>query len=213
MSEARAFLSDTGLDLALEEERNSYSDEIPTDAVVWQSVEQGTRVKRGSRVSVARSLGPLVTRIPDLAGESTRSALIELTDRGLVIRELSNINIEEVAGIVASSPSAETDVGRNTPVSILIAGNSTHLRYVMPDLIDGTIDVARQRLERMGFRIAPLRYEMYPGIGDGVIIRQSPLPGNPVTKASLITLTVSRGGSSEFSDPQASTLNPWEESQ
>lgn len=213
VADARATLSDTGLEIDVDDSRNSYSENVPIDAVVWQSVEPGRRVKRGSRVFVARSLGPLVTRIPEMEGESTRSALVELSDRSLSLDAISRIAVEGRSGIVATTPPQGSQVGRQAGVSILVAENDTLDRYVMPDLIDRSAAATRARLTQLGFNVGPVRYETYPGIGDGIIIRQVPLPGSPVTRESLITLTVSRGGATEFTEEGATTMNPWEENQ
>lgn len=63
----------------------------------------------------------------------------------------------------------------------------------MPELIDRDIDEVRPAFESAGFEVANVRYESYPGVPEGVIIRQFPNPGSPLTPGDVLTLTVSRG--------------------
>jgi beta-lactam-binding protein with PASTA domain len=62
----------------------------------------------------------------------------------------------------------------------------------MPDLIDHRLDQVRPRLESRGLNVATVKYEAYPGIPDGIIIRQYPLRGAPVSSREPISVVVSR---------------------
>ena len=62
----------------------------------------------------------------------------------------------------------------------------------MPDLIDQPLDGVRPALERRGLTISTVKFEAYPGIADGIIIRQFPLRGALVSARDPITVVVSR---------------------
>jgi beta-lactam-binding protein with PASTA domain len=62
----------------------------------------------------------------------------------------------------------------------------------MPDLIDRPADSVRAALDRYGMTATNVKFESYPGIADGTIIRQFPLPGAPVSSRDPISLVVSR---------------------
>jgi beta-lactam-binding protein with PASTA domain len=50
----------------------------------------------------------------------------------------------------------------------------------------------RPALLAHGLNVTSVKYEAYPGIRDGIIIRQYPLRGAPVSSRDPITVVVSR---------------------
>ena len=54
-----------------------------------------------------------------------------------------------------------------------------------------------------GLKIATVRYESYPGIRDGIIIRQFPLRGAPVSARDAISVVVSKQEEGIIEQPQA----------
>ncbi len=83
-------------------------------------------------------------------------------------------------------------VGAQTAVSMLVGVAPSPPQYVMPDLIDHPLDQARPALEARHLNVATVKYEAYPGIPDGVIIRQYPLRGAAVSARDSISVVVSR---------------------
>lgn len=199
LAEARAMASDLGVEYVVDESRARYSDQIPADHVVWQSRPAGSSIKRGSRLMVGRSLGPIVATVPDVTGATARAALMELNDRNLTLRHVSAIDRRE-PGVLATVPPAGRPVRRETEVSILVSTGELRQRFVMPDLIDRNADRVRRTLELAGFEVAPFRYESYPGIEDGTVIRQAPTPGYPVSLDDIITLTISKDDPDSIED-------------
>jgi len=95
-------------------------------------------------------------------------------------------------GIVSSEPPAGTIVAAQTPVSLLVNIPVPSRTYVMPDLIDHALDSVRPGLEANGLHVATVKFEAYPGIADGIIIRQFPLRGAAVSGRDAISLVVSK---------------------
>jgi len=93
---------------------------------------------------------------------------------------------------VAADPPAGTVVQAQTPVSLLVGVQPPPQSYVMPDLIDQALDLVRPALEAHGLIVSTVKYEAYPGIRDGIIIRQYPLRGAPVSSRDPITVVVTR---------------------
>jgi beta-lactam-binding protein with PASTA domain len=73
----------------------------------------------------------------------------------------------------------------------------------MPDLIDHAIDEVRPFLESRGLTIGTVKFEAYPGIQDGIIIRQFPLRGAPVSSRDPITVVVTRQENAIVEQPAA----------
>jgi len=95
-------------------------------------------------------------------------------------------------GVLAADPPAGTVVQAQSPVSFLVGVAPAPPSYVMPDLIDQALDLVRPALEAHGLMVSTVKYEAYPGIRDGIIIRQYPLRGAPVSSRDPITVVVSR---------------------
>lgn len=201
LPDARAISSDSGLLLDVDPSNERHSDQIPRGAVVWQNQSPGTLVKRGTRLIVAQSLGPLILRVPDLGGESPRTAILEFSRLNLMLGAVAHLPRRGTTGILAADPPEGTVVSGQTPVSLLDGVEAPPPRYVMPDLIERELESVRTALELRGLRVAQVRFEPYPGLPDGRIIRQYPLAGAPVSARDPITLVASRQEQVAFEQP------------
>ena len=52
----------------------------------------------------------------------------------------------------------------------------------MPDLVYRDYEQVRPYFEQLGFRFGSVKFERYEGVAAGVILRQFPLPGHPLTR-------------------------------
>lgn len=189
---ARAVASDRGLILVVDNVNDRNSDKVPPGSVVWQNRTAGALVKRGTRLFVGQSLGPLVLSVPDLTGQSPRTALLRFSQRNLKLGNLAYFDHPSTAGIVAEDPPRGTVVSGQTPISLLVGFTRPGPTYVMPDLIDRLLIEVRPTLEIRNLTMSNVKFERYPGIADGIIIRQYPIPGYPVTSRDPITVVVSK---------------------
>lgn len=190
--QAKAIASDLGLLLVVDNTKDRNAEKIPVGFVAWQNRSEGSLLKRGSRIHVGQSLGPLVLSVPDLSGQSTRTAMLRFTQRNLKLGNLSYIDHPGSSGIVAEDPPPGTIVDAQTAVSLLVGFPRAPVSYVMPDLIDRPLDHVRPLLESRNLVVSNVKFEAYPGIRDGIIIRQFPLQGAPVREHDAITLVVSK---------------------
>lgn len=199
ISRARALSSDRGIELLVDESRDRHSDRVPTGNVVWQNRAPGALIKRGSRLHVGRSLGPLILAVPSLNGQSQRTALLRFSQRNL---KLGNVSYTPslTGGIVATDPPEGTVVPAQTAVSLLVSYPAPPAFYVMPDLIDRDLSVVRGVLEGRGLQVSNVKYEPYPGLPESTIIRQFPLPGAPVSTREPISLAVVRNDAPAFEE-------------
>jgi len=194
VGEGRALCSDLGLKLDVREERRN-SDRVPVDRIVWQNRTAGATdfVKRGTSIRVELSSGPLVLRVPDLSGQSAGTSMLRLGQQNLKAGNMTYVDSPPSArGVLAADPPAGTVVQAQTPVSLLVGVQPPPQSYVMPDLIDQALDLVRPALEAHGLIVSTVKYEAYPGIRDGIIIRQYPLRGAPVSSRDPITVVVTR---------------------
>jgi len=209
--EANALCLDAGVTLEVDAKQMRNSDKVPAGYVAWQNRDAGATsfIKRGARLKVELSAGPLVIRVPDLDAQTPRTALLRLGQQNLKMGNLSYAEDGSMKeGILASEPPIGTVVAAQTPVSLLVNAPPTSRTYVMPDLIDRALDSVRPGLEANGLHVATVKFEAYPGIPDGIIIRQFPLRGAPVSGRDAISLVVSKAEETNIIEQSAQPAQP-----
>src|SRR5581483_7611687 len=176
--DAKAICSDLGVNLDIDPQRRRSSDKIAAGNVAWQNPAPGTTslIKRGATIRVELSSGPLVLRVPDFSGASGRTAVLRLEQQSLKPGYISEVD-SATQGVLAADPPKDTVVNGQTPVSLLVGTAPPPPQFVMPDLIDRPLDEVRPYLEAHGLVVSTVKFEAYPGIRDGIIIRQFPLRG------------------------------------
>jgi beta-lactam-binding protein with PASTA domain len=193
VTDAKRICADLGVTLMVDEERRG-SDKIAAGNIAWQNRTPGTTnlIKRGAEIRVQLSVGPLVLRVPNLDGQSPRVAMLLLSRQNLGLDNLTYVDNGGKQVVVAEDPPRDTVVPAEWKVSLLVSSPTPPPGYVMPDLIDQPLDGVRPSLERRGLTISTVKFEAYPGIADGIIIRQFPLRGAPVSGHDPITVVVSK---------------------
>lgn len=191
-AEAAARLADQGLRLRGVENEGRYSEKVPAGHVVRQNPDARTLVKRGSGVTVVLSKGPQRVAVPELGGKTLPAAQAALSGSGLTVgRLLGAFSTTAATGSVLSSdPGQGADIPPSTPVHVLLSLNLPSDRYIMPELVYRDYESVRPLFEQRGFNFGSVKYERYEGVAAGVILRQYPLPGHPVTKQDNISLVV-----------------------
>ena len=193
VTEAKAICSDLGVNLKIDDSARRNSEKVPAGNIAWQNRTPGATslIKRGTTIRVELSAGPLVLRVPDLTGQNPGTALLRLGQQNLKLGNLTYVD-EEGRGILAADPPKDTVVQAQTPVSLLVGVGPSIPTFVMPDLIDQPLDQVRPVLEAHGLKVATVKFEAYPGIRDGIVIRQYPLRGAPVSGRDAISVVVSK---------------------
>jgi serine/threonine-protein kinase len=193
-AEAERAAADRGL--LLKADDRFFSTAIGEGAVISQSPEPGVRVRRGSDVRVAISLGAPKTAVPNVLGQSARAAQINIQRRGLDIGETANIpqSGSEDAQVLAQSPPPGAPA--STPrVNLLVAGGAADQVFLMPDLVNRPVQEMVKPIEDAGFTLvingpngAPL-----PGKNDskkGKIVAQKPAAGKRIAAKGTIVVEV-----------------------
>jgi len=193
INDAKAICSDLGVNLSVDAEHRRNSDRVPAGSIVWQNRDPGATnlIKRGTTIKVELSNGPLILRVPDFSGERAGTAVLRLGQQNLKAGATTYVDAAQ-QGVLAADPPKGTVVGADTPVSLLVGVAPSATTFVMPDLIDQPLDHVRPYLEAHGLIVSNVKFEAYPGIRDGIIIRQFPLRGAPVSARDPITVVVSR---------------------
>jgi serine/threonine-protein kinase len=190
VQDATAILADHGLTLRVDEVRRA-DPKISAGRILQQDPPAGVIARRQRGVRVWLSLGQQATAIPDLTGQTERTAQMRLQQDGLTVASLAEIRSSDYApdAIVAQSPPPGT---RAAQVSLVVNRGAEGTSYVMPDLIGIDGDRAAEFLRGRGFRVAVVGDHPYPGVPPGVVIRQTPAGGFQIAPGEAISLEVSR---------------------
>lgn len=191
-ADAAARLADQGLRLRGIENEGRYSEKVPAGKILVQNPDARTLVKRGSGVTVVLSKGPQRVEVPEVASRPLPAAQAALSGSGLAVGQILGAysTTLNTGSVVTTDPSPGMTIPPSTPVNVLLALSVPDERYLMPDLVYRDYEGLRPYFEQHGFRFGSVKYERYEGVAAGVILRQFPLPGHPLTKLDNISLVV-----------------------
>lgn len=190
------------LGLIMMVENKFYSDKIPAGRIVSQYPAPGSQVRKGWRVRGAESMGPQRSDIPNLVGQSSRAAEINVTRRGLELSSIAVTKLEDTppGQIVAQNPPAHASGVASPKVSLLMAAPKTDEVYVMPSFIGKHLADVVPLLEDAGMKVGTLTEATAPGAqaknksfaDSTIIVKQTPAPGQKVTEGATINFVISR---------------------
>lgn len=190
VQDATALVAAAGLSLRLDDNARLHPS-VPAGRISEQEPAPGTTARRQRTIRAWLSLGPRSARVPDLMGETERTARMRLDQDGLRISEVAEVRTAEFPTdvVIAQTPPGGST---GTEVSLLVNRGERSASYVMPDLIGVDGDRAAEYLRRRGFRVAVVGDHPYPGVPAGIVIRQAPAGGFQIAPGEAISLEVSR---------------------
>ncbi len=188
--EAENLLREKGL-LPQRSNADRYDPRVPSGRIARQTPDAGSWVKRGSPVELIASRGPQQVEVPGLTGRALSAAQFTLAAVGLGVgRSLAVFSTGNPGVVIEQDPPAGAALPPASPVDLLVALPSSGEKYVMPDLTYRHYEEVRPAFERQGFRLGNVKFEPYEGVASGVILRQFPLAGHPVSHQDAISLVV-----------------------
>lgn len=189
-NEAKAVTADIGLSIQVDDMRR-VDPKVGAGRVITQEPPPGSVARRQRSVRVWLSAGPHAVALPQLVGQTARSAQLRAAEDGITIDEVAEIRSPDTPAdvVVAQSPPAKAASGR---VALLVNRGDRGVSYVMPDLIGVNSDRAVEILRSRGFRVAVVGSTPYPGVAAGVVLRQSPAAGFRISPGEPISLEVSQ---------------------
>jgi beta-lactam-binding protein with PASTA domain len=155
LSDASKQTRSLGLILTLE--NRFYSPNTPPGRILAQSPAPGVPVRREWAVRVTESLGAQQVAIPDVLGQSERTASINIRRLGLELGAVAHIAAPGEPGVVIAQTPAPNAAGVDRPsVSLLLsepAQAESPDAFVMPSLAGLTLAGAAARAYAAGLRI------------------------------------------------------------
>ena len=108
-------IQDAGLKELVERTDNA---DVPVGQVFAQDPQPGDRTERGNFVTITVSTGPKKVVVPNVVGRGRDDAVSELTQAGLKPNPVGVNSLEPVDTVLATGPSAGTEVLEGTAVRV-----------------------------------------------------------------------------------------------
>jgi beta-lactam-binding protein with PASTA domain len=217
LADAGSEVRQLGLRLTLED--RFYSNNTAPGHILGQSPAPGTTVRRQWAVRVTESLGPQQVAVPDLTGESERTASINLRRLSLAVGTLAYTQAPGEPGLVLAQTPGPNASGIDRPrVSLLLSqpdDAESAPAIVMPSLVGLPLMSAASRASAAGLRIVSAEEVKQPapadtpastnpappitqapaapipGTSTATVVAQTPLAGYRVTKGDPVRLSIS----------------------
>jgi eukaryotic-like serine/threonine-protein kinase len=162
----------------------------PKGEVIGQDPAGGSRVAKGSVITLTVSAGPGTARIPDLAGQPRSKAEKNLDDLGFkVVEERQNSDTIGENRVIETRPAAGQELEKGQDVTVVVSSGKE--RVAVPSVKGFTTDDARSALDDAGFKTAVKEQESQDQ-DPGTVLDQDPQPGTTVAKGSTVTITVAK---------------------
>jgi beta-lactam-binding protein with PASTA domain len=205
------------LGLILNLENRFYSPNTPPGRVLAQSPAPGATVRREWTVRVTESLGAQQVAIPNLIGQTERTASINIRRLGLELGAVAHVAAPGDPGVVIAQTPSPNAAGVDSPrVSLLLSepeDAESPDAFVMPSLAGLTLSSALARATASGVHIVSAESLTQPttdnsatalpsavatpapaatlGFSGATVIAQSPPAGHRVVKGESVHITLS----------------------
>ena len=190
VNEASQALTDLGLALKVDANRR-VDEKIPSGHIMQQDPPAGAPARTTRTIRVWVSAGPHAAKVPELVGQTERTARITLAQDGLDVASVTEFRSTDYPAdaVVAQDPAPDV---ASPHVSLLLNRGEEAATYLMPDVIgmDGT--KAAEALRSFGFRVSITGTQPYQGVPAGTVVKQQPSGGFRVAQGDAIALEVSQ---------------------
>jgi beta-lactam-binding protein with PASTA domain len=161
--------------------------EHPAGIVIAQNPLNGDKVKHGRRVYLTVSGGEIRVAVPNLKGRTMRDAKFALEREGLKLGTIDYATSEDfpASTVFGQSIPPETNVKRDTYVSITVSQGSSMQKVGVPDITGKTLPDAEALLVSVGLKKGNVTYiassdmlpntvvDQYPRVGEMVLVGQA----------------------------------------
>lgn len=188
LGEAQAVSIAGSLDLLVSVDGHEESSAEKAGVVLRQALAAGQTVLRGERVGI--TLAKEMPRVPAVAKMSVADATRALTEAGYRV-EQQPVNDDVVEkGLVASQlPDAGVALAREQTVVLRVSQGAALVE--VPRVISSAAGKATKSLEELGL-VAKIRWVNLAETWSGVVLSQTPEPGEKVEKGSSVEIVINR---------------------
>jgi serine/threonine-protein kinase len=160
-------------------------------AVIAQTPESGTKVDKGSTVTLRVSKGPGQVQVPQVEGLTLQRASSALTRAGLFADSSSEPSDTVAKGqVISADPAEGSQVQKGSHVRIVVSSGPQQVK--VPSVVGLGSATAHSSLLQANLRYID-QQQFSDTVPKGDVISQTPLAGDQVDTDSQVVLTVSKG--------------------
>ena len=161
---------------------------VPKGDVI--STSPSGRALKGATIILTVSAGPRMIVVPPVAGESVNAANATLRQAGLLVSDTTKpvgvAGVVVLGSVEGTTPAAGTSWPANRVVYVnVVAG------MALPDFVGQDINTIQGWAGSNNIQLNPV--QVASSQQQGIIVRQSPAAGTPVTAGQAVTVYVSNG--------------------
>jgi eukaryotic-like serine/threonine-protein kinase len=169
------------------------SDTVPKGQVSDENPGGGSKVAKGSTVTLTVSTGVAQVKVPNVVGQDVNQAVAALASLGLNPNIARVFSTAQTDTVTAQQPHAGDSVPKGSNVRINVSRGAKPVQ--VPDVTGQPFANAKSALQGQGFSVSrvDVQSDQYP---QGVVVASDPPAGSSVAKGSKVTLSVSKGPAS-----------------
>ncbi len=192
LSEAARKLEPLGLRYEVLEEIPSST--VASGAIIEQYPVPKTVVKKNTEVIVVLSKGVPLVKIPELKGKTIEEAKKILSELGLVINEIKEIEKEDVDKglVIETEPTVGIEVKKFSPINIIISKGKPPKqevkKVIVPNILGKSLIEAKKILESKGLKLGNIKKVCDEDKEFDIIISQTPSAGREVLYGSKVNV-------------------------
>ncbi len=170
-----------------------YSNDYTPETVVDQFPKPGSTVKPGRTIRLKISLPEKMVLVPNLVGQSRRSAELTLQQLGLKIDTLyTEYNPDYPKGTVAwQFPKAGDQLKKGWGLQITISKGLPPDFYQVPQLFGLSLKKAKETLIKARLKVGKISYRQNEDLVPFTVLDQSIAPGTVLDESTPVDLVVS----------------------
>ncbi|HEV7162251.1 MAG TPA: Stk1 family PASTA domain-containing Ser/Thr kinase [Solirubrobacteraceae bacterium] len=164
---------------------------VPTGLVISQSPAAGSAAEKGAQVKIVVSGGPGSASLIDVSGLTAAEAAARLRKAGFKPAIKKEPSATIAAGrVIATEPSAHTDVQEGSPVTVLVSSGPAPVR--VPDVVGQSQSEAEATLTNAELELGTATQKVSSTQTPGTVLAQSPSSGSSVHAGNKVDLTVAQ---------------------
>ncbi len=181
---------------------------VEAGIVMAQSIDEGVRVARNSRITLTVSLGSEKVPMENILDKTEEEALEILAAKNIHVDEIKYENNDRipVGTVIRQTPPAGTEIGKDDKVVFYISLGAAEENIPVPDILGKTKEEAEAMLQQFTLKFLDEAYsDKYPA---GQIAVQGVPAGTMVPYGFTITATISKGPDPALKVTEETTAEP-----
>lgn len=170
--------------------KEKYDDKADEEAVIGQSPEAGTKIKKSDEITVEISLGGKQVEVDDYTGRNIDDVRTLIEKQGLICETQIEDN-ETVARncVIRTTPSARTMVEKGSVITCYVSLGSAEQELRVPDMVGKSIEDATKLATENNIALIIL-YDDTSVLEPGTVIKQGVDPDTVVEPGERIEVTI-----------------------